>query len=69
MHTMADMISTQANLVDELEDNISATEYNVNEGKSQLYKYYDFVTHNRGLIIKIFIILIVIILFAGFIRR
>lgn len=56
---LATMIKEQEEQIQRIDSNVDDVELNVNEAHSELLKYFQSVTSNRWLMIKIFIVLIV----------
>lgn len=66
---MSNLVAVQSKQIEDIESNIDETEYHVEEGKMQLYKFMDIMKGNRSLILKLFLLMIVIILFSAFMHR
>eukprot|EP00816_Leptocylindrus_hargravesii_P005780 CAMPEP_0196806964 /NCGR_PEP_ID=MMETSP1362-20130617/6902_1 /TAXON_ID=163516 /ORGANISM="Leptocylindrus danicus, Strain CCMP1856" /LENGTH=466 /DNA_ID=CAMNT_0042180671 /DNA_START=1 /DNA_END=1398 /DNA_ORIENTATION=+ len=60
---MANLVASQQEVVDKIEDDIEAAAVQVNAGADEIQKVYTMVQGNRGLIIKVFALLIFFILF------
>lgn len=60
---LAHMVKEQEEMVDRIDSNIDATSLNVEAAHSEILKYFQSVTSNRWLMIKIFGILIFFFVF------
>jgi len=60
---MANLVASQQEVVDKIEDDIEAAAVQVNSGADEIQKVFTMVQGNRGLIIKVFALLIFFILF------
>ena len=56
---LATMIKEQDEAIQRIDSNIDDVDVNINEAHSELLKYFQSVTSNRWLMIKIFLVLIV----------
>ncbi len=56
---LATMIKEQDEAIQRIDSNIDDVDMNINEAHSELLKYFQSVTSNRWLMIKIFLVLIV----------
>ena len=63
---MADLVSMQAETVTTIEDDVEAAQIDVHAGQEEIQKLYGITKGNRGLIIKVFGILIFFIVFMRF---
>uniref|UniRef100_K3X8M1 t-SNARE coiled-coil homology domain-containing protein n=1 Tax=Globisporangium ultimum (strain ATCC 200006 / CBS 805.95 / DAOM BR144) TaxID=431595 RepID=K3X8M1_GLOUD len=58
---MATMVSEQGEIISRIDDNMDVASANVVAAEGELLKYYNMVTGNRSLILKIFLILLLMI--------
>ncbi|KAF1314427.1 Syntaxin 5, partial [Globisporangium splendens] len=58
---MATMVSEQGEIISRIDDNMDVASANVIAAEGELLKYYNMVTGNRSLILKIFLILLLMI--------
>mmetsp|Transcript_8378 Transcript_8378/g.18002 ORF Transcript_8378/g.18002 Transcript_8378/m.18002 type:complete len:350 (+) Transcript_8378:73-1122(+) len=56
---LAAMVSEQGELVERIDANVDETLLNIEEGRGQLMRYYNSISSNRGLVLKIFATLFV----------
>ncbi len=66
MNKLATLIVTQKELTQEIGDNVTDAVVNVQGGQKELVKFHNTVSSNRGMILRIFGILIVFVIFVGF---
>lgn len=59
---LGELIAGQQETVERIDENVSTALDNVQLGQAELLKYLQSVSSNRGLILKIFAVLVVIIL-------
>lgn len=65
--TLASLVAEQGEMIERIEDDVSATVSNVHTAQDELMKYLSKVSSNRWLIMKIFMVLVIfIILFVVF---
>ncbi|KAH8740452.1 syntaxin 5A protein transmembrane domain or GPI at C-terminus [Cryptosporidium ryanae] len=60
---VAGMVTQQEEMIQRIDEDITNTFSNVEHGHAELLKYYQYVKSNRGLIVKLFLLLIAFILF------
>ncbi|OII74725.1 syntaxin 5 [Cryptosporidium ubiquitum] len=60
---VAGMVTQQEEMIQRIDEDITNTFSNVEHGHAELIKYYNYVKSNRGLIIKLFLLLIAFIIF------
>lgn len=60
---VAGMVTQQEEMIQRIDEDIANTLSNVEHGHAELLKYYNYVKSNRGLIIKLFLLLIAFIIF------
>lgn len=60
---MATLIHSQAQHIEKIEDDVELANHDVNAGHEEITKLFDITKGNRSLIVKVFVILIVMILF------
>jgi len=51
---LATMVSEQGEMVDRIDSNVDDTLMNLEEGRGQLMRYYNSISSNRGLVLKMF---------------
>jgi syntaxin 5 len=59
------MVKMQGELAARIDDNVTESMAHIEEGQNELLKYMRRVTSNRGLILKMFFVMIVFIIFIG----
>ncbi|KAJ6230507.1 syntaxin-5 [Anaeramoeba flamelloides] len=59
---MSSIVESHDHHINWIDQNMDETLYNINQGENELRKYFKSITSNRGLIIKIFAILIIFII-------
>lgn len=60
---MAVMVHSQEEMIQRIDQDLDATALNVDEGQQHLLKYFQYMSSNRGLILKVFLILIFFVIF------
>jgi len=60
---VAALVHQQDEMVQRIDENVDSSLHNVRQGQSELLKYYNIISSNRSLIIKVFLMLM---LFIGF---
>lgn len=65
---MTQLIETQEETINDLENQLEFTDNEVNKGKNELLKYNELIFSNRGLILKIFAVLLFILFAFSFYR-
>ncbi|KAJ1606339.1 syntaxin 5A-like protein [Cryptosporidium canis] len=60
---VAGMVTQQEEMIQRIDEDITNTLSNVEHGHAELIKYYNYVKSNRGLIVKLFLLLIAFIIF------
>jgi len=61
---LATMVANQGETIERIDQNVDETMSNVEQGHTQLLKYFKAVSGNRALIIKIFLVLIATMILA-----
>jgi len=65
---LSGLVAEQAEVLAHIEDNIDDAGLHIDEAQSQLQKYYRNIRNNRGLIIKAFIVLFIVIALWSFLN-
>lgn len=60
---MAMMVTAQEEMIQRIDADISETQHNLDQGQKHLLKFYDHISSNRMLIIKVFLILMFFVVF------
>jgi len=60
---MAVLVTEQTEMVARIDDDVDTTMANVQQGQEHLLKYFKYISSNRSLIIKVFLILIFFVVF------
>lgn len=60
---MAMMVTAQEEMIQRIDTDISDTQHNLDQGQKHLLNYYDHISSNRMLILKVFLILIFFVVF------
>mmetsp|Transcript_124286 Transcript_124286/g.397609 ORF Transcript_124286/g.397609 Transcript_124286/m.397609 type:complete len:143 (-) Transcript_124286:156-584(-) len=60
---MAVLVTAQEEMIQRIDSDLDSTITNVDEGQQHLLKYFQYISSNRGLIIKVFLILIFFVVF------
>jgi len=63
------IVAQQGEMIERIDANADVTLGNVDEAHTQILKYWSYISGNRGLIIKTFVVLWAIILVYGFVSR
>lgn len=66
---MSNLISQQGEVLERIEDDVEAASGDIDAGHDELVKVYGYTKGNRGLIIKVFAVLIFLIVFMRFYKR
>mmetsp|Transcript_75244 Transcript_75244/g.194001 ORF Transcript_75244/g.194001 Transcript_75244/m.194001 type:complete len:288 (-) Transcript_75244:72-935(-) len=60
---MAVMVTAQEEMIQRIDDDVDNTHHNVEEAQAHLLKYFNYISSNRMLIIKVFLILLFFVIF------
>mmetsp|Transcript_12405 Transcript_12405/g.18550 ORF Transcript_12405/g.18550 Transcript_12405/m.18550 type:complete len:301 (+) Transcript_12405:54-956(+) len=62
---LAETVKMHAELTDRIDTNITAAEHNAKETQFQLSRYFQRISSNRGLILKMFFVLVIFLIIIG----
>eukprot|EP00921_Rhytidocystis_pertsovi_P022640 GHVQ01036140.1.p1 GENE.GHVQ01036140.1~~GHVQ01036140.1.p1 ORF type:complete len:200 (+),score=23.89 GHVQ01036140.1:68-667(+) len=62
-HKVASMVTQQEELVQRIDEDIDTTITNVNQGQSELLSYFQRISSDRALILKVFAVIIAFVIF------
>jgi len=60
---MAVLVTAQEEMIQRIDDDVDQANLNLQHGQEHLLKYFQYISSNRGLIIKVFLILIFFVIF------